>query len=280
MSKESGKDCVHPNLRVGFIGSGRMAQAMTKGFLSNRVVDPSNIIASDVDKAMLKFIKELGVNTTVSNDEVVKMSQVIIMAVKPNMVAPILQEISPSISNQHLVVSIAAGVTIATLEQNLPSGTRVIRVMPNVSALVLAAASAISPGGSVQTGDCELVTSLLSAVGICEVLEEKHLDTVTGLSGSGPAYAFMAIEALSDGGVRMGLPRSTATRLAAQTLLGAAKMVLETGRHPDQLKDDVCSPGGTTIAAVYQLEKAGFRGALMEAVATATLKSKELGKEN
>lgn len=274
-SKKSSK--IRPDLTVGFIGAGRMAQAMTKGFIATGAVQAGNITASDMDTRMLDFIKQLGVNVTQSNKEVVQKSDVIVIAVKPNIVSPVLKEVSPVVSKDKLFVSIAAGITIAAIERDLPAGTRVIRVMPNTPALVQAAASVLAPGQAADQSDTDLVLELLQSIGIAELGSEKLLDAVTGLSGSGPAYAFAVIEALSDGGVKMGLPRDLAMKLAAQTLLGAAKMVLESGKHPGQLKDEVCSPGGTTIAAMHKLERGGLRATLIDAVEAATLKAKELG---
>lgn len=271
---------VSENMTVGFIGAGRMAQAMTKGFVTTGIIKAKNITASDADPRMLQFIKEFGVTTTQENKEVVDKSKVVVIAVKPNVVTKILKEVKEHVSKDKIVVSIAAGVPLSTFEQNLPPGSRVVRVMPNITVTVQAAASVIAPGTSVQLNDSELVRELFQSIGICEIGSENLLDAVTGLSGSGPAYGFIAIESLADGGVNMGLPRDLALKLAAQTLLGAAKMVLESGKHPGQLKDDVCSPGGTTIAAVQSLEKSGFRACLIDAVEAATLKAQELGSKN
>lgn len=271
---------VSEDMTIGFIGAGRMAQAMTKGFVTTGIIKAKNITASDADPRMLQFIKEFGVTTTQENKEVVDKSKVVVIAVKPNVVTKILKEVKEHVSKDRIVVSIAAGVPLSTFEQNLPPGSRVVRVMPNITVTVQAAASVIAPGTSVQLNDSELVRELFQSIGICEIGSENLLDAVTGLSGSGPAYGFIAIESLADGGVNMGLPRDLALKLAAQTLLGAAKMVLESGKHPGQLKDDVCSPGGTTIAAVQSLEKSGFRACLIDAVEAATLKAQELGSKN
>lgn len=254
-----------------------MAQAMSRGFISKGVVKPHKIMASDTVPQMLDCIKEQGVRISRSNLEIVENSDLIIIAVKPHVVSPILQEVSSKVTHEKLFLSIAAGVTLETLEKNLPSQTRVIRAMPNTPALVQTGATVIAPGSSVLQGDRELIQGLFRTIGICEVGTEEQLDAVTGLSGSGPAYGFLAIESLADGGVKMGLPRDLAQKLAAQTLLGAAKMVLESGKHPGQLKDEVCSPGGTTIAAIHKLEETGFRSSLITAVETATNRAKELG---
>ncbi|XP_052764435.1 uncharacterized protein LOC128206171 [Mya arenaria] len=275
------KTRISENMTVGFIGAGRMAQAMARGFISAGVIKAENIMLSDVNPHMLNSIKkDLGVKITECNREVVTRSDLIVLAVKPNVVSPILKEVSSDVSKTKLLVSIAAGIPISAIEQLLPKGSRVIRVMPNTPALVLAAASVLAPGQAVVDGDTDLVIELLQCIGIAEPGSEKLLDAVTGLSGSGPAYTYMAIEALADGGVKMGLPRDLAMKLAAQTMLGAAKMVLETGKHPGQLKDEVCSPGGTTIAALHKLERAGFRATLIDAVEAATLRAQELGDIN
>jgi len=258
-----------------------MATAMAKGFINSGLVRAANIVVSDANPAALGSLAELGVKTTSSNTEVVKGSDLIVVAVKPNVVSTVLEEVSPNVdSDKQVFVSIAAGVTIKAIEKSLPSGTRVIRVMPNTPALVQAGASVLSAGTNARKGDPELVKTLLGSVGLCEEGLEEQLDAVTGLSGSGPAYAFCAIEAMADGGVKMGLPRDLAMKLAAQTLLGAAKLVLDTGKHPGQLKDEVCSPAGTTISAMHVLETRGFRSSLIDAVEAATLRAKELGKAN
>ncbi|XP_061169245.1 pyrroline-5-carboxylate reductase 2-like [Saccostrea echinata] len=268
---------VSESMTIGFIGAGRMAQAMSRGFISKGILKPHKIIASDAVPQMLDCIREQGVRTTRSNLEIVENSDLVIIAVKPHIVTPVLQEVSCKVTREKLFLSIAAGVTLETLERNLPSQTRVVRAMPNTPALVQSGATVIAPGSSVLPGDKELIQGLFRTIGICEAGSESQLDAVTGLSGSGPAYGFLAIESLADGGVKMGLPRDLAQKLAAQTLLGAAKMVLESGKHPGQLKDEVCSPGGTTIAAIHRLEEKGFRSALISAVETATNKAKEMG---
>ena len=266
-------------LQIGFLGAGKMASALAKGFIAARLVTPRQLIASDVmEPARASFAKEVGAKAATSNAEVMKFARVIILAVKPDQVAGVLAEIKPHCTENHLLVSIAAGVTLAKLEGALPSGARVIRVMPNTPALVGAGASGYALGSHAKAEDAALAQQLLGAVGLACAVKESLLDAVTGLSGSGPAYAFLMIEGLSDGGVAAGLPRDIATRLAAQTLLGAAKMVLETGLHPGALKDMVTSPGGTTIEGVHELEKGRVRGALMSAVRAATDKAKKLGQ--
>ena len=214
---------------------------------------------------------------TERNSEVVAASDVVVIAVKPDQVVGLLGELSADWNTgRHLVVSIAAGVTLARMEAAGPAGLRVIRVMPNTPALVGASASAFAVGSSATRVDAQTVQQFLGSVGIALEVKEKLLDAVTGVSGSGPAYGFLMIEALADGGVAAGLPRDIAQRLAAQTLLGAAKMVLETGQHPGALKDAVCSPGGTTIEAIHALEKGGVRAALIGAVRVAADKAKAM----
>lgn len=266
-------------LSLGFLGAGKMATALALGLIKAGLVSPERIVASDVNAdARAHFTEATGAVTTTANAQVVEQTRVLFVAVKPGQVAELLSQIRPFIQPDHLVVSIAAGIKLEQLEALLPEGTRVIRVMPNTPALVGAGASAFARGTSATSEDGALAAKLLEAVGIACEVKESLLDAVTGLSGSGPAYGFIMIEALSDGGVAAGLPRDIAIRLAAQTLLGAAKMVLETGIHPGALKDMVCSPGGTTIEAVHELEKAGVRAGLMNAVRAASEKSKKLGQ--
>ncbi|CAM9296014.1 unnamed protein product [Hapterophycus canaliculatus] len=261
--------------KLGFIGAGMMSSAMINGIIAAKVTKAENIIASDVYQPSLDRLAASGVRTSDANKEVVSGSDVVVLAVKPDVIPAVLAEIAPHLTEASLVVSIAAGVPLAVLEELVP-GKRVVRVMPNTPCLVSESAAAFSLGSHAKEEDRDLVQSLLSAVGYACEVKEYQLDAVTGVSGSGPAYIFILIEALADGGVRMGLPRATALKLAAQTVRGAATMVLETGTHPGVLKDQVCSPGGTTIAAVEALEKNGFRAAAMSAVVAATNKSLEM----
>ncbi len=266
-------------LKIGFLGAGKMATALAKGFVRAELVVPRQIIASDPhDAARKSFAVEIGAKTVPANVDVAKFAQVLILATKPDQVPAALAEIRKAFTGNHLLISIAAGVTLAKLEAALPSGAKVIRVMPNTPALVGAGASAFALGKAATAADGELARKLLSAVGIAFHVKESLLDAVTGLSGSGPAYVFQFIEALSDGGVAAGLPRDVASHLAAQTVLGAAKMVLETGQHPGALKDQVTSPGGTTIEGLHELEKGRLRAVVMSAVRAATEKSKKLGQ--
>jgi pyrroline-5-carboxylate reductase len=266
-------------LSIGFLGAGKMATALAKGFIRAKLVTAKEIIASDVSEAACAaFAQETGAKTTAFNPDVAKFASVLILAVKPHQVSEALAEILDTVNEKHLIISIAAGVTIAKLEASLRADARVIRVMPNTPALVGSSATGFALGKSAGAADAELATKLFSSVGVAFQVKENLLDAVTGLSGSGPAYVYLFIEALSDGGVAAGLPRDIATKLAAQTVLGAAKMVLETGQHPGALKDMVTSPGGTTIEGLHELEKGKMRGTVMSAVRAAAEKSKKLGQ--
>jgi pyrroline-5-carboxylate reductase len=266
-------------LSIGFLGAGKMATALANGFIRAGLVTPKEVIASDVSEAACAaFAKETGAKTTAFNPDVAKFASVLILAVKPNQVSEALVEIRDAVTEKHLLLSIAAGVTIAKLEASLGGDARVIRVMPNTPALVGSSATGFALGKSAGAADAELATKLFSSVGVAFQVKESLLDAVTGLSGSGPAYVYLFIEALSDGGVAAGLPRDIATKLAAQTVLGSAKMVLETGQHPGALKDMVTSPGGTTIEGLHELEKGKLRGTVMSAVRAASDKSKKLGQ--
>ena len=242
-------------LKIGFLGAGKMATALARGFVNAKLVGARQIFAADpFPAARQHFAVETKAKTFTTNLPVAQAANVLILATKPDQVAAALAEISGGFTKKHLLISIAAGVTIAKLESNLPAGARVIRVMPNTPALVGAGASGFALGKNASVADAELAKKLLSAVGVALQVKESLLDAVTGLSGSGPAYVYQFIEALSDGGVAAGLPRDIATKLAAQTVLGGAKMVLETGVHPGALKDQVTSPGGTTIEGLHELE--------------------------
>jgi pyrroline-5-carboxylate reductase len=266
-------------LTIGFMGAGKMATALARGFIRAGLVTGNQLVASDVSKAARDaFAKETGARTAGSNSEVAKSARVLLLAVKPDQVRSVLSGIRNEFTAKHLLISIAAGVPLSRLEGELSAEARVVRVMPNAPALIGESASGFAVGKSALRQDGELVMKLFSAVGVAFQLKESLLDAVTGLSGSGPAYGFLIIEALSDGGVAAGLPREVATRLAAQTLLGSGKMVLETGQHPGALKDMVTSPGGTTIEGLHELEKGKLRGTIINAVRAATEKSRRLGQ--
>ncbi|HWX21472.1 MAG TPA: pyrroline-5-carboxylate reductase [Candidatus Binatia bacterium] len=266
-------------LSIGFLGAGKMATALAKGFIQAGLITSKQVIASDPSPvARTAFTKETGASTTDSNPEVVGFAEVLLLAVKPDQVGAVLAQVRTQLTEKHLLLSIAAGVPLAKLEAGLSTGARLIRVMPNTPALVGASATAFAPAKSARPEDAELAQRLFSAVGLAFQVKEALLDAVTGLSGSGPAYVYLVIEALSDGGVAAGLPRDIATKLAAQTVLGSARMVLETGLHPGALKDMVTSPGGTTIEGLHELEKGKLRGTLISAVRAATEKSRKLGQ--
>lgn len=265
------------DLKIGFLGAGRMATALAQGFLRAGLVTPGGLIASDVEPAARdQFARLTGARAVERNAEVAA-ARTVFVAVKPQQVEGVLAEVRDAVGTGSLVVSIAAGVTLARLQAPLASGARVVRVMPNTPALVGASATAYALGTACRSEDGAWVQQLFESVGVAFAVKEPLLDAVTGLSGSGPAYGYLMIEALSDGGVAAGLPRDVATRLAAQTLLGAARMVLDTGLHPGALKDQVTSPGGTTIDGLHELEKAGVRGGLINAVRAAADKSRRLG---
>jgi pyrroline-5-carboxylate reductase len=242
------------NLSVGFLGCGMMASALMDGLIAKHVVtDPASITCSDIWQPSLDIAEKKGIHTTKSNDEVcTNAKDVILLAVKPFVIEDVCKDVA-KVPSTALIISIAAGVTLETLQRQLP-GRRVVRVMPNTPCVVGEAASGYAMGDLCNDSDKEIVQKIFGAVGVAKEVKEILLNAVTGLSGSGPAYVYQFIEALADGGVRSGLPREVALQLAAQTVKGAAEMVLQTGIHPGQLKDNVCSPGGTTIAGVEALE--------------------------
>ena len=267
-------------LSVGFLGAGQMASALAIGWTRAGLLDVARSRAADpYSEARDKFHKATGIAAVTANREVAAACDVLVLAVKPQVLPSVFAELRPAIAPRHLVISIAAGVTLQALAESLGEATRLIRVMPNTPCLVGASASAYSPGPKATGEDADLVGRLFGAVGRALRLPEAMLDAVTGLSGSGPAFVCVFIEALADGGVKCGLPRDVAMTLAAQTVLGAAKMVIETSQHPGVLKDAVASPAGTTIAGLHALERAGFRAAAMDAVEAATRRAQELGKK-
>ncbi|CEF69807.1 Pyrroline-5-carboxylate reductase 3 [Strongyloides ratti] len=269
-------------MRIGFIGAGKMAQALAKGLITSGRYEAANIIASSpkVDNKVLDECKSLGVNTTYDNTEVIECSDVIFVAVKPGNVSKVAAEIAPVFERKKLLVSIALGITIRNIENLLPPKSRVVRVMPNTPCLVGAGASAFSMGSACYDGDSTLVQDLLSTVGYAVEVPEILIDPVTGLSGSGPSYMFSVIEGLADGGVKMGIPRDLSIRLAAHTLLGASKMVLETGIHPAILKEAVQSPAGSSVYGIHEIEKGNLKATLISAVEAATNRSRATGSDN
>ncbi len=276
------------NLQIGFIGAGRMATALGQGLVTAGLVEGSQLAASDpISAATAAFAGQTGGRIAASNLELAQASDLIVLAVKPQQLGPVLKELAGHLTAEALIVSIVAGATLKQLADGLglsaKSGSsapvRLVRVMPNTPCLVGHGASAFALGPQATDADGALVGTILGAVGSAYQVDEKLLDAVTGLSGSGPAFVYMMIEALSDGGVNMGLPRGLATSLAAQTVAGAAHMVLQTGEHPGALKDAVASPGGTTIRGLQALEDRGLRAALMAAVEAATRRAEELGQK-
>ncbi|MGI6576198.1 MAG: pyrroline-5-carboxylate reductase [bacterium] len=264
------------NKRVGFIGAGAMASALMHGIIEKGVLSGEQIFASDIDKNRLTALAtELGINAVADNERLIAITDIIVLAVKPQVIFSVLAPLDNWVPEKQLVISIAAGIKLADLEAYL-QGMPVIRVMPNTPCLVGAGATGIALGSRASAEHGQLALKLFAAVGEAFILEEKLLDAVTGLSGSGPAYGYLFIEALADGGVREGLPRPVSLRLAAQTVLGAAKMVLDTGKHPGVLKDMVTSPAGTTIAGIGVLEERAFRGTVMDAVRIAAEKSRAM----
>jgi pyrroline-5-carboxylate reductase len=265
---------------IAFLGSGNMAEALLKGLLHARVAAPSQIICADRrPERGPELTHKYGVRFTASNLTAVKEAAVIVLSVKPQVMDKVLDEIGPALDASKLVISIAAGVPIAAIERKVGHGVRIIRTMPNTPALVGAGATALSPGEHATEADLAQAKSLFDAIGMTVIVDEQLLDAVTGLSGSGPAYIFLIIEALADGGVKAGLARAQAQELAAQTVFGSAKLLIETGEHPGKLKDQVTSPGGTAIAGLHTLEAGGLRTTLMNAVESATNRSRELGKK-
>ena len=264
--------------KLVFLGTGNMAEALLKGLLREGTADPEELVCAEPRPERREEIADrYGVEVTADNRAAAALADLLLLSVKPQVMDAVLAEIAPVVDGRKLVVSIAAGVPAAAIARRLPAA-RIVRTMPNTPALVGAGATALARGPNATEEDMTVARALFEAVGTVVVVDEPLLDAVTGLSGSGPAFVFMAIEALADGGVKAGLPRAAALSLAAQTVLGAARLVLESGRHPGELKDQVTSPAGTTIAGVQALEARGFRAALMEAVEAAARRSRELGE--
>ncbi len=267
------------NKKIAIIGTGNMGEALVSGLIGSGSSKPKNIICTDVRQHKLDDIKsKYKVRTTSSNLKAVAEADIIIYAVKPQIMAATLTETAAKLDMSKLVISIAAGVPLAAMESCISKNLRLIRVMPNIAAFVKEAASAIAAGAHATKEDVSLAMEIFSSIGKCIFLKENYLmDAITGLSGSGPAYIFLIVDALADAGVKMGLSRQDSLLLAAQTVLGAAKLLIETQEHPGQLKDKVTSPGGTAIAGLATLESGGLRTTLINAVEAATNRSKELG---
>jgi pyrroline-5-carboxylate reductase len=267
------------NKQVGFVGAGNMGEALMKGLLHSHLCRPEQIICSDVRPERLKTMKEVyGVKTTSSNSEVVKHSDIVILAVKPQILKQVVMDIARYLEPSKLMISIAAGVAMESIEMCAKKELNLIRVMPNICVSVGEGISAIASGKHATKEDRLVAKAIFDSAGKSLFIDEYLLDAVTGLSGSGPAYIFLIVDALADAGVKVGLARSDALLLASQTVLGSAKMLIETGEHPGRLKDSVTSPGGTAIAGLHTLEEGGLRTTLINAVEVATLRSQVLGE--
>jgi len=267
--------------KIAFIGAGNMAEAMVKGLVTSGAVKAADITVSDSSTHRLLHMKKTyDVGAVTENAKAVKGRDVVVLAVKPQVMDAVLKDIAQSVTAKQLVLSIAAGVPVARIEAGLGKKARVVRIMPNTPALVAEGAAALFAGKNCKPGDVELAERLMGAVcgAVLPVSSESLMDAVTGLSGSGPAYVFVMLEAMADAGVRVGLPRDVSFRLAAQTMLGSAKMALDTKEPLCRLKDMVTSPGGTTIAGLQKLEDGGVRAAIYAAVEAATKRAQELGK--
>ncbi len=264
---------------IGFIGGGNMGEALIRGLISASLFRPEKIFVHDPSAARVEYLLgEYGIKASRGIPELAGHCGIILLAVKPQVMLSVLGELRRAITEKQLVISIAAGIPLSMLERELPKATPVVRVMPNTPALVLMGASALSRGGSVSDDQMETALEIFRAVGKAVEVEEKWMDTVTGLSGSGPAYVLLMIEAMIDAGVLMGLPRHLARELAVQTFAGTSAMLDKSGKHPAEMKDMITSPGGTTIRGLKILEEKGVRGAIFEAVEAATRRSEELGK--
>ena len=265
--------------KVGFVGAGNMGEALIKGLVEANLVPAESVHATDVRLERLRELdRQYGIQVAADNEALVRQVDIVILAVKPQIMETVLKEISPAVTRRKLLISIAAGVSTARIRAALGKDARLIRVMPNTPALVLEGVTAVAKAEGLEPGDLDVASESFSAVGRVVTLDEELMDAVTGLSGSGPAYVAVVIESLADGGVKMGLDRITAMTLATQTVLGAARLLLQTGMHPGALKDMVSSPGGTSIAGIAALEEGGIRNTFIKAVERATLRSRELGR--
>ena len=273
------------NKKVGFVGGGNMAEALVKGLIASSFIEAENIFVSDPIPERLEYLRNnYKVKTTGDNSELVQKSDILILAIKPQLTQNILEDFSNLVDGNKLVISVVAGLSANFIESILDEGNKkkipVVRTMPNTPALVQEGVTAICHNDRVPETDMEVARHIFEAIGQTVDIEEAHIDAVTGLSGSGPAYIFMIIEALSDAGVKVGLSREVSTALTIQTVLGSAKLARDSEKHPSELKSMVTSPGGTTISGLHKLEEGGLRAALMNAVESATNRSKELGKKS
>ncbi|XP_007516058.2 pyrroline-5-carboxylate reductase 3 isoform X2 [Erinaceus europaeus] len=266
-------------LRVGFVGAGRMAEAIAQGLVRAGKVKNQHVLASAPSDRNLCRFRTLGCQTTHSNREVLQNCSLVFFATKPHVLPSVLAEVAPVVTAEHILVSVAAGISLSILEELLPSGARVLRVSPNLPCVVQEGAMVMARGRCVGSSEAQLLQTLLEACGQCQEVPEAFLDIHTGLSGSGVAFVCTFSEALAEGAVKMGMPSALALRLTAQTLLGTAKMLLQNDQHPAQLRTDVCTPGGTTIHGLHALERGGLRAATMSAVEAATRRARELNRK-
>ena len=267
-------------MKIGFIGTGNMGSSIIKGILSSKFEENENINIFDLDKDKVNnLVKEYGVNAVNSEKELAKNSDIIVLSVKPHIIPVVLENLSENVKKDAIILTIAAGISISVIENALGEDKKVVRTMPNTPAQVLSGMTAVTFNKNIENSEKEIIFKLLNSFGKSVEIEEKLMHAYTGISGSLPAYVYMFMEALADGGVLCGMPRNKAYEIVAQTVAGSAKMLLETGKHPGQLKDEVCSPAGTTIEAVRVLENGNFRGNVIEAVAACTEKSKEMAGE-
>jgi pyrroline-5-carboxylate reductase len=265
--------------KIGFIGCGNMGEALVSGLVLSKAAKPENILCSDISEELLEQVQnKYKIKTTTDNIEVAKQSEIIIYATKPQILGSVLKETAGALDKSKLIISIAAGVPLAAIASGLHQELRLIRVMPNICAFVKESATAIAAGEYASKDDIELAEAIFNSVGKTVFIQENILmDAFTGLSGSGPAYIFTIVDAMADAGVKMGLSRKDSLFLSTQTILGSAKLLLESKEHPGQLKDRVASPGGTAIAGIHTLEQGGLRTTMINAVESATKRSKELG---
>ena len=267
-------------MKIGFIGTGNMGSSIIKGILSSKFEENENINIFDLDKDKVNnLVKEYGVNAVNSEKELAENCNIIILSVKPHIIPIVLKNLSGNVKKDTIILTIAAGISISVIENALGEDKKVVRTMPNTPAQVLSGMTAVTFNKNIENSEKEIIFKLLNSFGKSVEIEEKLMHAYTGISGSLPAYVYMFMEALADGGVLCGMPRNKAYEIVAQTVAGSAKMLLETGKHPGQLKDEVCSPAGTTIEAVRVLENGNFRGNVIEAVVACTEKSKEMTGE-
>lgn len=263
--------------KIGFVGCGNMGSSMVGGLIKSGFVKSEQIIVSTkTDTSLKRLSNEFNVITTLNSKDVVKKSDVIFLAVKPNIYKYVIEEIKSELTKDKLIITIAAGITLENMEEWLGDDFKIIRTIPNTPALVGEAITAICPNKNVSEDELKYCIEIFKSFGECEVLEEKYFDGFIAVAGSSPAYVFMFIESMADGAVKLGIPRPKAYKMAAQSVLGSAKMILETGKHPGELKDMVCSPSGTTIEAVIELEKLGFRNSVIQAMDKCAEKSKNM----